>query len=276
MKYIHKVNQQTANPIIDRYLTFARRQTWYSADELYHGFWGGRGKHQLIDSILLPEQGHLCCYCQKHIIDHNDADSTIEHIIRQRIPNRAMMHRYFKPQFVGLNSANVCFTDDYVAGTSSPGQYPHKVAYHNFAIACRMCNSARGHSEVDPLFLYPNINNEVQYNRKTGELEWLTDPELIKDTPTERPTVVKVNLNSSLLRAIRTIWFYGKDHPQADYSTPNTVKNEEQKRELVYNAFGEALNNNNVFSMEDFEIYLSLLTPQMWDVTLKYAYFEII
>lgn len=276
MKYIHKDNQQTANPIIDAYLSFAKSQPWYSADELYRGFWGKRGKHQLIDTVLLPEQAHLCCYCQKHIIDHNDADSTIEHVIRQSTPDRASMRRYFNPRFVGLNSANICFTDDYVAGVSTLGQYPHRVAYHNFAIACRMCNSARGHSEIDPLFLFPDIENEVQYDRRTGELEWLTDPESIKAVPLERPTVEKVNLNNSLLRAIRTIWFYGKDHPQPEYSTPDTITSESQKRELVYNAFGEALSHNPEIGIMDLESYLSLLTPQMWDVILKYDFFETI
>lgn len=273
MKYIQKVNQQIANPIIDGYLSFAKIQPWYSSAELYKGFWGRRGKHQLMDSVLLPEQQYLCCYCQRRIIDHNDADSTIEHVIRQSTPDRASMQRYFRPQFVGLNSANVCFTDDYITGASAPGQYPHKVAYHNFAIACRACNSARDHNEIDPLFLYPNIENEVYYDRKTGELTWQTDPEQVKKVPMERPTVEKVNLNNPLLRAIRTVWFYGKDHPQSKYSTPNTVTNEMQKRELVYNAFGEALDSNQEFSMEDFDIYLSLLTPQMWDITLKYAFF---
>lgn len=270
MKYIAKVNDINANQIIDSYLAFAEQQPWYSASELYRGFWGSRGKHKLINSVLLPEQNNQCCYCQKHISGHTN--STIEHIIRQN-SDRSVMARYFKHKFLGLNSNNICYTEDYVGGTSAFGQYPHKVAYHNFAIACSMCNSARGHHEIDPPFLFPDIEQKVVYDSSTGEMMWLLDPEVIKIVPTERPTVEKVNLNSSLLKAIRSVWFYGKRHPHTDYSTPDTVKTEKQKQELVYEAFGEAMSNRDDFDMDNMNAYLGLLTPHFWNETLKYSYF---
>lgn len=274
MKYVNKSNEAIANPIIDRYLAFAKRERWYSAVELYKGFRGGRGKHDLIDQILLPEQDNQCCYCRQKIQGHTEA--TIEHIIRQSIPNAVAMIRYFKPQYVGLNDQNICHTDDYVSGQNRPGQYPHKVAYHNFAIACPMCNMARGHQDIDPPFLYPTIDQEVDYNRQTGELTWLTDPESIKAIPTAPPTVEKVCLNKPLLKAIRAVWFYGVDHPTATYSTPDTITCEAEKQELVYLTFGNALSSDPFFTVEDMEAYLSLLKPHFWDMALKYAYFATI
>lgn len=270
MKYINKNNEAHANPIMDDYLTIARAES-YDADHLYKQFGSFSRKNELIDNVLLPEQDNLCCYCMRSLPNHTYA--TIEHIIRQSIPDNASMSRYFKLHLRGLDIHNICHTDDYLAGKSLPGQYPHKVAYHNFAMACPMCNNNRGDKDIYPLFLYPNIQQEISYNRQTGELTWLTDPELIKPLPA-LPTVEKVGINSSLLKAIRSVWFFGKDHPTATYSTPDTVSNEVEKQELVYLAFGEALSFDPSFTMEDMNTFLSLLTPHIWqNFVLKYSYF---
>lgn len=273
MKYILKNNESDANSIIDGYLSFAKSQPWYRASELYRSFRGSRGKHDLIDQILLPEQEHLCCYCQMHIADHTDSYATIEHIIRQSTPNAAAMERYFKPEYIGLNQFNVCHSDDYVAGHSLPGQYPHRVAYHNFAIACQECNSNRGHQEIDPPFLYPDIEQETTYNLQTGEVNWNGDPVRHDPMNFDKLTEDKLHLNRPLLKAIRTVWFYGSKHPTQTYSTPDTVTTIEERNELVYRAFGEALSASESFTVEDLNSFLSLLTEHFWNITLKYKYF---
>ncbi len=270
MKYINKNNEVIANPIIDDYLSLARAES-YGADRLYRQFGSFPRKNDLVDNVLLPEQENYCCYCMRYLPNHSYA--TIEHIIRQGIPDNASMMRYFRLNWGGLNRHNICHTDDYLAGRSILGQYPHKVAYHNFAMACLKCNNNRGDKDIDPFFLYPNIQQEVYYNRQTGELTWLTDPELLKPVPT-LPTVEKVELNSSLLKAIRVIWFFGKDHPTPAYSTPDTVSNEDEKQELVYRAFGEALSSDPYLTMEDMKAFLSLLTSHVWNnFVLRYSYF---
>lgn len=271
MKYIDKSNEQAANLIIDSYLSFARRQPWYCAKELYNGFRGGRGKHNLIDSVLLPEQHHLCCYCQKRISDHTDPDATIEHIIRQGIPDFASMLPYFKPEYTGLNAQNICHTDDYVHNGWSPKPYPHKVAYHNFAIACDKCNTARGHQEIDTPFLYPDIETKVEYDRSTGKAEWKNDP--FVPTLKEKFTLDKLGLNDPLLKAIRAVWLFGKDHPAEDYSTPDTVKTLGQRRELIFRAMGESFAHNRFFSIDDENSFLKLITDEFWNELLKYDYF---
>ena len=271
MKYINKSNEARANLIIDEYLNIARTES-YDAGHLYSQFGSFSRKNELVNNILLPEQNNFCCYCMRYMPDRTHA--TIEHIIRHSIPNSASMSRYFILHLGGLNSNNICHTDDYLTGHSQPGQYPHKVAYHNFAMACIKCNNTRGHKDIDPFFLYPNIHDDVNYNRQTGELTWLTDPESIKPVPTALPTVEKVGLNASLLKAIRSVWFFGKDHPTITYSTPDTVSNEAEKQDLVYRAFGAALLSNPSFTMDDLDAFISLLKPQIWNkFVLNYFYF---
>lgn len=272
--YINKNNDKAANKKIDKYLSVARTETWFiakGAKELYSHFGSVAEKNELIDDVLLPEQQYRCCYCQRNLPNHSYG--TIEHIIRQSIPDSAAMRKYFNSQFSGLNAENVCHTDDYVSGNFNKGQYPHKVAYHNFAMACPTCNSARDCQDIDPLFLYPDIDNTVIYNRNTGEVDWLTDPEILKDVPTERPTVEKVELNSPLLKAIRSVWLYGKDHPSANYSTPNTVHNEGERIELLYNAFGAALDADPNFNVQDMGGFIDLCTSELWNRLLQYDYF---
>ncbi len=272
MKYIDKSHEAAANNIIDHYLGFARRQPWYCAKELYKGFRGNRGKHELIDNVLIPEQSHLCCYCQKRMGDHTDV--TIEHIIRQGIANEVAMRPYFKPEYKGLNARNVCHTDDFIQNNRRPKPYPHKVAYHNFAIACQRCNTARGHQDIDIPFLYPNIETEVTYDRSTGKVKWNNDP--FVPSLTEKYTLDKLELNVPILKAIRAIWIFGKDHPAANYSTPDTIRTLKQRKELVYRTMTESAANNKWFSLDDLNAFISLLTDGLWRELLKYDYFATI
>lgn len=274
MKYVNKSNESLANPIIDHYLAFARRQPWYCSKKLYTGFWGNRGKHQLIDSVLLPEQSYTCCYCQKHLGSHCDGDVTIEHIIRQHIPDAASMTMYFKPQYIGLNARNVCHSDDFVQKNKHPKPYPHRVAYHNFAIACQRCNTARQHQDLDIPFLYPLIESEVTYNRSTGKAKWNNDPFI--PSLTEKYTLDKLELNVPLLKAIRAIWLYGKDHPVSSYSTPDTIANKSQRRDLIYRTMAESASHNPWFSLDDQDAFISLLTDGLWNELLKFDYFATI
>lgn len=271
MKYVHKSNETRANRIIDSYLRFARKQTWYSASEIYKGFWGSRGKHHLIDNILLPEQSNLCCYCQKRLTDHSDVNVTIEHIIRQGIANEMSMLPFFKPEYLGLNIHNVCHTDNYVNNNIRPKPYPHKVAYHNFAIACQRCNCARGHQDIDIPFLYPSIENDVIYDRYCGKAKWVSDP--FVPQLTDKYTLDKLELNTPLLKAIRTVWMVGKDHPVSNFSTPDTIKTLDQRRDLIYRSMGQAAIQNRWFSLDDQDAFLSLLTDELWDEVLKFDYF---
>ena len=139
MKYINKSNEARANLIIDEYLNIARTES-YDAGHLYSQFGSFSRKNELVNNILLPEQNNFCCYCMRYMPDRTHA--TIEHIIRQSIPNSASMSRYFTLHLGGLNSNNICHTDDYLTGHSQPGQYPHKVAsvsYTHLTLPTKLC-----------------------------------------------------------------------------------------------------------------------------------------
>jgi 5-methylcytosine-specific restriction endonuclease McrA len=270
METISKNNEAAANSIIDSYLTWAKTQVWYGVnnDHLYSKLGlvlatGFNNKQRLIDTILLPEQSNRCCYCMRRIVDHSD-EASIEHIIPQSTTSNTILSHYFSARSGGLNSANVCLSPDFINNGSVPPPYPHHVAYHNFVIACRTCNSKRWHLEIDPLFLFSGINAEVNYNQYTGEAKWLFDPAYSDPAPVF-PTLEKAGVNRPILKAIRVVWFYLKRNGL----TPSAAKRDE----LIYGAIGDSLSVDPSMSDEDFNAFIDLNTAGMWDLFLKYDYF---
>lgn len=270
MRYIDKKNEEVANLEIDTYLKTAKEEPWfknYKQGKLYNGFGSTPQRKNLINNVLLPEQQFCCCYCMQKLKNNS---ATIEHIIPQSISNTNQMQSYFNLEFKGLNATNICHTKDYVEGKSTKGQYPHEVAYHNFTIACSRCNSNRSNHDIVPLFLFPNIEQEVVYNQNTGEITWSGDPVLQDYIPTQRPTVEKIGLNSPLLKAIRAVWFYSSKHKLS--ISENTNRND--RNEIIYLAFGEAISHNNDFTDKDLNAFLSLLKDECWTQLSQYNYFN--
>ena len=271
METIEKHHDVAANAIIDSYLLWAQGQRWYGTncgkilyEELRNkSATGTNNRHRLIDEILLPEQNNRCCYCMRYIVDHMDSAS-IEHIIPQHTATPAQMNKYFSPRSGGLNIKNVCLTSDYVIRGSVKAPYPHHVAYHNFAVACKNCNSKRGHNEIDPFFLFAGISNEVIYDQQTGKVEWPLDSAYANPSP-ELPTLEKIDLNNPLLKAIRVVWFYAKKLGV----DPDAINREE----LIYGAIGESLDAYPGMSDDEFNAYLNLTTDEMWKLLLKFDYF---
>lgn len=261
MEWICKINTVTANTIIDTYLGIVKIPSQYYKRSLYQGFSSNFGRNNLIDDVLLPEQNHKCCYCMRRMCNHRDG--TIEHIIPESIQPQDMDH-YFDLGLNGLDSSNICHTEQFMSGNSLPGQYPHEVAYYNYAMACPKCNERRGCKTIHPLFLYPNIKNEVFYIRQTGKVIWRNEPNFLD------PTIEKLELNSNQLKAIRSVWIYGHDHPTSTYSTPDTVNSKLEREELVYRAFGESLLADENTSLDT---YLGLLNEAGWNLLLEYQYF---
>lgn len=269
MEKIIKCSDAAANAIIDPYLSWARSMWWYGEDcgrVLYEKLrlrdaTGYNNRHKLIDEILLPEQDFHCCYCMRSIVDHTD-DASIEHIIPQHTSTQDQMDVYFSHG--GLNNNNVCLTPNYVRRNSVGAPYPHHVAYHNFAVACQKCNSSRGHNEIEPIFLFDNIENEVTYNQQTGEVEWIFDPAYVSVTPT-LPTLEKLDLNRPLLKAIRAVWFYAKSQGL----DPHIANRED----LIYGAIGESLTIQPTMRDDEFNAFLSLNVEEIWKILLKYQYF---
>ena len=165
METIIKNSDAAADAIIDPYLTWAQAQRWYGVniDNLYEKLGlklatGFNNRQRLVDTVLLPEQSNRCCYCMRRIENHND-DASIEHIVPQSTVANANMNHYFSARSGGLNAANVCLSQDFINNGSVPPPYPHHVAYHNFVVACRKCNSER-HTQIRILFS-PLWNRQV-------------------------------------------------------------------------------------------------------------------
>ena len=265
MEYINKNQAPQANAIIDDYLRIITIPGPYRPRKLYQGFSSQLGKNNLINNVLLPEQGYRCCYCMRSM--PSNLYGTIEHIIPESVSSNGM-NDYFNKELGGLIAANICHTKVYMEGNSNPGQYPHEIAYYNYAMAClKWNNERRGDQEIYPLFLIPNIKQQVNYNRNTGKIFWSNDPDFLN------PTIEKLELNGDQLKAIRTVWIFGHDNPTQTYSTPDTVNHISEREELVYRAFGRALMNDSSVSID---AYLSLLNEEGWQLVLKYNYFATI
>lgn len=286
MEFIDKVNEARANAIITPYLQYALQQPWYGNDpkhgrySLYERMRGyppnspnsPKCRSELLDTVLLPEQRNLCCYCLRRIDDHND-DASIEHIIPKSVDTNSKLIRYFNKRLPNLNSSKICLTDTFVANRTIINYnqpYPHMVSYHNFAASCRKCNSSRGHEEIEIVFLHSNIHNEVSYNKDTGEAEWRNDPVQDPDSPvTDIPTLEKLKLNSPLYKAIRATWFQAK----RDGINPSKLTSSQDQAELIFSAMSTAIDKDVHFTTKDFRGFEDLLVPANWALFLKYDYF---
>lgn len=261
MEYVNKNHAPQANAIIDAYLRNITVPGPYHHRDLYKGFSNQFGRKDLINNVLLPEQGCHCCYCMM------SEPGSIEHIIPESVSPNGMNY-YFNKGLGGLIAANICHTEVYMKGNSNPGQYPHEIAYYNYAMACLKCNNERRrYQEIYPLFLIPNIKQQVNYNRNTGKFFWSDDPDVLN------PTIEKLELNDDQIKAIRSVWIFGHDNPTQTYSTPDTVSSISERNELVYRAFGNAFMSDNRISID---AYLSLLNEEGWRLVLKYNYFATI
>lgn len=271
MRTIVKNHDNEANAIIDPYLLWAQTQSWYGLQcgkQLYDKLrlriaTGENNRQRIVDEVLLPEQLHRCCYCLRRIDDHSD-NASVEHIVPESTNSNRELTHYFSSRSAGLNSTNVCLTSDFISHGNVAPPYPHHVAYHNFAVACIDCNLHRGHSVIEPLFLFSGIENEVSFDSHTGEADWANDPVYSNPMP-ELPTIEKLGLNRPLLKAIRTVWFYAKSK-KIPLATAN-------RNNLIYEIIGESLAFQPIMADEDFNAYLSLTKDEMWNTLLKYDYF---
>lgn len=267
-----KTNAASANAIINPYLALAKYESWYGigcGNRLYEEFKrkdsnGINRRDLIIDQVLLPEQDNHCCYCMKRIDDHSD-NATIEHIVPESALSNTQINHYFSARSAGLNPGNVCLTDDYVNSGSRPSPYPHHVAYHNFAVACKDCNTNRSNNEIEPLFLFAGIESEVSYDRITGEVNWPNDPVFSNPQSLSSPTLEKIDLNRPLLKAIRAVWFYAKRE--------GIIPSMKNRNRLVYGAMGVLFAHTASVKKEDLDAFLSLTTVEIWKLALKYSYF---
>ena len=258
MEWIKKDKEEEANNLIKKFLEEAKKYG-STAQTLYNDFCNRNFasnnsnesyKKQILDKVLLPEQNYKCCYCMKDI----SKTSTIEHIIPQTLDsnNNEEFNFYFNTKAKKLNNNNVCSTIDYInKGFSILPSYPHKVAYHNIVAVCSTCNNNRGSKKIEPLFLYENIRNEVNYDESSGEMMWTNDA---------YNTIDNVCLNREELKFIRAICFHLKRNKQSVKIT------QEERDNVVNNVFGEA-------GISDLKKLTTWKTAFAWNKLKDYNYF---
>jgi len=271
MEFIDKTRDAAANATIDPFLRQTIGQPTCNANSIYEEwrrFNNGHDKNRMIDDVLLVEQTHRCCYCMKRIEDHDDKNATIEHIIPQSVQTQDELDEYFKLQYDGVNDDNICLTEDYLNGEATkPSAYPHRLAYHNFAIACEKCNGLRGNKYIEPIFLKNSIREEVQYDN-AGVAVWHNDPVYSDPNALNLPMLDKIDLNRPLLKAIRATWFYAKRN-----NISLKILSSDNRDEIIYNAFGAALDANPNMNAREFGVFVDLLKNEFWNILLKYDYF---
>lgn len=155
--------------------------------------YGAFKSNKAFKSLLLIEQGFLCCYCMRYLSNADMAN--LEHIIPQSCLSKEECKDYFKH---GVKRNIILWNEDRTKKLRTP-PYPHFIAYENLVASCKSndhCNHKRGKDKIIPIFFLNNASSIIQYE-KDGEL---TYSEEYKDT------VKAINLNYLTLKRMREAW----------------------------------------------------------------------
>ena len=224
MRYINKaLHKNQGEKIVTEFLErFFTRKNVFPSD-FYNAFsseiddnnGGVTFRDRLRDSVLLPEQQGLCCYCLRRL--DKCKKITVEHLMRNHAADKAELDTY-RSRPTALDG--IPHSDEYRAGalTSVP-PHPHSIAYQNLVLSCdgdffkegtknSCCNLKRLNKFIPPLPLYSDIDLTFVYHAD-GMAEWTRDPQ----PPESQKNAVKIlKLNNSILKMVRRIWFFCKDN----------------------------------------------------------------
>lgn len=224
MKYIDKtLRRQAGEQIVTEFLDcFHKRKNAYP-DDMYNAFTSEiddahgsvKFRQRLMDEVLNPEQDGRCCYCMRKLSMCKKV--TVEHIMPNHAVDKAELDTY-RTRATELDG--LPHPDDFKANTPIVyPPHPHSIAYQNLALSCDgdffkenakpvCCNLKREHRFLPPLILYPDITQTFVY-MVDGTAEWTENPE----PPESRQNAIRVlNLNNSLLKMVRRIWFFCNDN----------------------------------------------------------------
>lgn len=224
MKHIDKsLKKQQGEQIITDFLNRFYNRTGTYPNDMYSAFSSEiddahnhvKFRQRLMDEVLTPEQEGLCCYCMRKLSACNKV--TVEHIMPNHAINKVELDEY-RTRATELDG--LPHPDDFKS--QNPIVYPphpHSIAYQNLILSCdgdffkentkpMCCNLKRKHQFLLPFVLYSNITQTFVYT-VDGTAEWIENPE-----PPESPrNAIKIlNLNNSVLKMIRRIWFFCKDN----------------------------------------------------------------
>lgn len=197
MKFIDKAwHEEEANIMIDEFIDSG----WNEEESSYCGI----AYKQLPKSIRLlitKSQDSLCCYCLKAL---DDSGLTLEHVIPESLNagNQSEFDRYgsYIPKLATHVIPGDQFRQSRAKRETPP--YPHDIAWYNLLASCNHpdhCNHKRQNLFIIPIPLDPTLAEAISYFKDgicfSGNME-LTD------------TLKVLNLNQSMLKKIRSVWFF--------------------------------------------------------------------
>lgn len=251
MEYIDKTQGALqAYSLLDAFLTRCYNDGFSLNDDLYSKMASDRDPdvpdaattYNILRKQLLQENNCRCCYCMRNI---KDVNTTLEHIIPNRISNQVRYDEYQK-FYSRADWQKMIFSKSFLANPRWPFRaFPHTIAYENLIPSCngkfaknisgdihahddrvsKCCNNKRGDEFVIPFVLNQQMVNEFEYKRN-GYLIWPVVDKTIsgkarKELLLEHKRTIEIlNLNCLELVTIRRIWFFLATN-QTDCATVN-------------------------------------------------------
>ena len=184
---------------------------------------------------IWEEQYSLCCYCMRRLRLEAPSNFTLEHIIPNKITeaewtrDRAKYERYpnLQPQNITICPRNAQL-DKTVPFGMPP--FPHFIAYDNLVGSCdgrtltkegkeigqQCCNNYRGNGYIEPLYLRPNVTDEIDYDNQ-GRVICAEEYVISLDKN-------GVNIMSPFLNSVRRFW---RMIEESEYSVEDVMKAKE-------------------------------------------------
>jgi hypothetical protein len=239
MEYIDKTQGALqAHSLLSAFLTRCQDGGFSPNDDLYSKMASDRDPsvpnadttYNILRRQLLQENNCRCCYCMRNI---EDVNTTLEHIIPNRISNQVRYDEYQK-FYSRADWQKMIFSKSFLANPRWPFRsFPHTIAYENLIPSCngkfaknisgdihahddrvsKCCNNKRGEEFVIPFVLNQQMVNEFEYKRN-GYVIWPVVDTTIRGEARKKllfehkRTIDILNLNCLELVTIRRIWFF--------------------------------------------------------------------
>ncbi len=263
MEYIDKSkSREWAHSIIKAFLKRRLDESGKYPEDLYAAFRADPECKNAFVERLLEDNSHRCCYCMRDI-----KGTTLEHVIPNSTKSPDKYGEYFQLESE-LDKGNIILAKDFLERPGDVPPFPHTVAYENLIPSCfgylpsgqsKCCNNYRGDKFVHPLVFRKNISKEVTY-KTDGNITWSEDPEPVV------PTLTKLGLDCTELKAIRRIWFY-----LASNGLSCEDSNRETTIEVLLNELGVP---SNMKEREMQNMLLNFKKPEYWKLLERYTYFN--
>jgi hypothetical protein len=224
------------------------------------------------DEELPHGVGH-CCYCMR-TINASDTHSTLEHVIPNMTSSESSYKSYYSvPSELEKDEHVMVYKeifDNRHKRIAPP--FPHNVAYENLVASCDgclpkgstnhvCCNNPRGDNYIPPFIFMQNVHQDFKYKSNSGNVIWKNNPDVDSK---ERMRIVNrvLNLNCSILKVIRMIWFFLSENGM------DCKLSMDERRKVI-----DSLRPQCVFT--DKEVLQNFLeSDNYWNLLEEYRYFN--